>query len=96
MTETDITKNIPVCHIKIPTFEWTVQLEVRYRNCKKWASTTNGVKYTKEEKEMFDKSKEEFKEAVYKIVAIINIGNSSDMVTVHHSRSSPLIAQGPF
>ena len=36
--------------------------------------------YTKEEKEMFDKSWEEFKEAVYKNMAI-NIGNPSDMVT---------------
>ena len=43
VTETDITKNIPVCHSKIRTFEWTVQLEVRYRSHKKWASTTNGV-----------------------------------------------------
>ena len=80
VTDTDVTKNIPVCHSKIRVFEWIVQLEVRYRSHKKWASSTNGVKYTKEEKEMYDKCWEEFKEAVYQNLAI-NIGNPSDMVT---------------
>ena len=80
VTETDVTKNIPVCHSKIRAFEWIVQLMVRNRSHKKWASPTNGIKYTKEDKEMFDKSWEDFKEAVYKNLAI-NIGNPSDMVT---------------
>ena len=40
----------------------------------------NGVKYTKEEKELFKVKREELREDIYKILAI-NIGNPGDMVT---------------
>ena len=49
VTETDLTKNIPVCHSKIRSFEWIVELVVRYLSHQKWATPSNGVKYTKEE-----------------------------------------------
>ena len=80
VTETDLTKNIPVCHSKIRSFEWIVELVVRYLSHQKWATPSNGVKYTKEEWTLYKKSREEVKEAVYEFLAI-NIGNPGDMVT---------------
>ena len=51
ITETDLTKNIPVCHSKIRAFQWTIDLVVHYLSHKKWWTTTNKVKYSKEEKD---------------------------------------------
>ena len=80
ITESDLTKVIPVCHSKIRSFQWVVDLVVRHRSHKKWPSTTNPVRYTKEEVEAYKRAWEEVKEEVYKNLAI-NIGNPSDMVT---------------
>ena len=80
ITEADITKNIPVCHSKIRVFEWAIDLLIRYLSHKKWYTLTNGVKYTKEENELFKIKREELREDIYKNLAI-NIGNPGDMVT---------------
>ena len=36
VTETDLTKSIPVCHSKISVFEWSTDLVVRNNSHKKW------------------------------------------------------------
>ena len=80
LTKTDLTKNIPVCHSKIQTFEWITDLVVRNQSHKKWWSTTNKVTYTNDEKENYKTKRELVKEQIYQNLAI-NIGNPGDMVT---------------
>ena len=80
ITESDLTKNIPVCHSKIRVFEWIIDLLTRYLSHKKWWTATNGVTYSKEEKELFKLKREQIKESIYTNLAI-NIGNPGDMVT---------------
>ena len=62
LTKTDLTKNIPVCHSKIRTFEWITDLVVRNQSHKKWWSTTNKVTYTNDEKENYKTKRELVKE----------------------------------
>ena len=78
--EADITKNIPVCHSKIRTFEWITDLVTRNQSHKKWWTATNSVRYTDEEKELYKLKREEIKEEIYRNLAI-NIGNPGNMVT---------------
>ena len=80
ITESDITKTIPVCHSKIRSFEWVIELLTRYLSHKKWWSQRNKVKYTDEEKEMYKTARELLKAKLYDTLAI-NIGNPGDMVT---------------
>ena len=80
LTETDLTKNIPVCHSKIRVFSWVFDLTVRELSHQKWATTSNGVRYTKEENALYTAKWEEVKEAVYRELAI-NCGNPGEMVT---------------
>ena len=80
VTESDLTKNIPVCHSKIRAFEWIIDFLVRSLSHKKWKTATNGVIYSKEEKEDYKAKREVVKEGVYNNLAI-NIGNPGDMVT---------------
>ena len=80
ITETDLTKNIPVCHTKIRSFEWIRDVLVRERSHRKWSCPTNIVRYTKEEKELYKASYEDLKQKIYENLAI-NIGNPGDMVT---------------
>ena len=80
ITESDLTKSIPVCHSKIRSFQWVVELLTRLKSHKKWATTTNCVRYEKEETEDYKKMWEELKELIYQSLAI-NIGNPGDMVT---------------
>ena len=80
LTETDLTKSIPVCHSKIRVFEWITDLVVRNRSHNKWSTATNSVRYTAEEKENYKVTREEVKEEIYNNLAI-NIGNLGDMVT---------------
>ena len=80
VTDSDLTKNIPVCHSKIRAFEWIIDFLVRALSHKKWRTVTNGVCFTKEEKEDYKSTREMVKEWVYSNLAI-NIGNPGDMVT---------------
>ena len=80
LTETDLTKNIPVCHSKIRVFSWVFELTVRELSHQKWATTSNGVRYEKEENDLYKLKWEEVKEAVYQKLAI-NCGNPGEMVT---------------
>ena len=74
MTEADLTKSIPVCHSKIRSFEWILDLVVRALSHKKWKYSTNGVTYSKDENEDYKVKREMVKEAMYSNLAI-NIGN---------------------
>ena len=74
MTESDLTKNIPVCHSKIRAFEWIIEFLVRALSHKKWKTASNDVIYSKEEKEDYKVKREMVKEAMYSNLAI-NIGN---------------------
>ena len=80
LTESDLTKNIPVCHSKIRVFSWVFELTVRELSHQKWATTTNGVRYTKEENTLYKVKWQELKEGVYQNLAI-NCGNPGEMVT---------------
>ena len=80
VTDSDLTKNIPACHSKIRAFEWIIDFLVRALSHKKWRTVTNGVCFTKEEKEDYKSTREMVKEWVYSNLAI-NIGNPGDMVT---------------
>ena len=53
ITESDITRNIPVCHSKIRSFEFIVELLAQHLSHEKWWTPTNGVKYSKEEKKSY-------------------------------------------
>ena len=80
ITTSDVTKNIPVCHSKIRTTEWLVELLVRYKSHQKWWTATNNVKYCKEEKEDYSRSRLQMQELLYQNLAV-NIGDPGDMVT---------------
>ena len=80
LTESDLTKTVPVCHSKIRSFEWIIDFLVRARSHKKWRTATNGVTFTREENEDYKAKREMVKEWLYKHLAI-NIGNAGDMVT---------------
>ena len=58
----NMTKNIPVCYSKIWTTKWIVELLVRYKSHQKWWTATNNVKYCKEEKEDYGRTRLEIKE----------------------------------
>ena len=64
ITETDMTKNIPVCHAKIRSFEFIVELLVRYLSHKKWWTPTNKTTYSKEEKQSYQAARVRLKDAL--------------------------------
>lgn len=80
LTQSDLTKNIPVCHSKIRAFDFIIEFLIRYLSHQKWWTPTNKVVYTKEDKEMYKAAREKLKEDLYKAMAI-NIGDAGDMVT---------------
>lgn len=80
ITESDLTKNIPVCHSKIRTTEWIVELLIRYLSHKKWWTPTNAVRYTKEEKTSYTTARAKLEDNFYQKLAI-NLGDPGDMVT---------------
>ena len=81
ITESDLTKNIPVCHSKIRAFEWFNELVVREKSHKKWWSVSKPkVSYSNEEKENYKEVREEVKQEFSEKLAV-NIGNPGDMVT---------------
>ena len=79
ITESDLTKNIPVCHSKIRVTEFTMELVYRENSHKKWYTPTNGISYTKEDKELYNSTRERVKEAM-KVGLAVNVGNPGDMV----------------
>ena len=80
ITESDLTKNIPVCHSKIRTTELIIELLVRHLSHKKWWTATNSVKYTKEEKIDYSNTRTRVQELLYDNIAV-NLGDPGDMVT---------------
>ena len=50
LTEMDLTKNIPICHSKIRSFEFCMELLTRQNSHRKWSTATNSITFTKEEK----------------------------------------------
>ena len=82
ITESDLTKSIPVCHSKIRSFQWVVELLIRLKSHKQWATTTHCVRYEKEEIEDYKKVWEELKELIYQNLAI-NIG---EMISLFGAR----------
>ena len=53
---------------------------MRYKSHQKWSTATNRVKYSKEEKEDYGRTRLEVQELLYQNLAI-NIGDPGDMVT---------------
>ena len=80
ITEEDLTKNIPVCHSKIRSFEWIIELVIRALSHRKWYTVTNRVVYTKEDNELYKATREMVKEEMKSKLAV-NIGNPGDMIT---------------
>ena len=62
LTQSDLTKNIPVCHSKIRAFDFIIEFLIRYLSHQKWWTPTNKVVYTKEDKEMYKAAREKLKE----------------------------------
>ena len=62
ITQSDITKTIPVCHAKIRTFEFVIEFLVRLLSHQKWWTPTNQTTYTKEEKEQYRLAWEKIKD----------------------------------
>ena len=56
-----------------------MELVYRENSHKKWYTPTNGVFYTKPEKELYDSTREKVKEAM-KVGIAVNVGNPGDMV----------------
>ena len=80
ITQSDLTKNIPVCHSKIRVFSWVTDLVVRTNSHQKWFTPTNGVRYSDEEKEGYKIARQQLKDNLWQNLAI-NIGSAGDMVT---------------
>ena len=80
ITEMDLTKNIPICHSKIRSFEFCMELLTRQNSHKKWSTPSNSITFTKEEKTEAKLAREKIKQQMYQNLAI-NIGNPGDMVT---------------
>ena len=80
ITESDLTKNIPVCHSKIRTVEWLVEFLVRYLSHQKWWTPTKPTKYTPEEKASYQAARLRLQTELYTSLAV-NIGDPGDMLT---------------
>ena len=80
MTTSNLKLNIPVCHSKIRSFEWLIELIVRAKSHRKWYSVMNPVRYTEEENQNYENSRTKLKDLLYKSLAV-NIGNAQEMVT---------------
>ena len=80
MTNLNLVELLPVCHAKINTANWIVDLIVRSRAHKKWYSSYNIVKYSKEEKKNYDVEYNIVKRTLQDKL-LVNIGDPKDMVT---------------
>ena len=74
ITPSDLTNNIPVCHAKIRTFEFLIDVLVRYLSHRKWYTPKNKVTYSKADLQLYKEKREWLKEFIYSKLAI-NIGN---------------------
>ena len=88
ITTSDLTNNIPVCHSKIRTFEFLIDLLVRYLSHRKWYTPKNKVTYSKADLQLYKEKREWLKEFIYSALAI-NIGNPGDYS--HNSNASYLM-----
>ena len=82
ITKSDLTKVIPVCHSKIRSFEFVLELLKRCLSHKKWKMNNSNMKYTEDDWQSYKASSELIKDKLYDELAI-NVGNANDMVTGH-------------
>ena len=75
ITSSDLTKVIPVCHSKICSFNFIIELLTRYNSHQKWSTPSNQVKFTEEEKKEQTAAREMVKETLWDNFAI-NIGTT--------------------
>jgi hypothetical protein len=80
ISESNLTNNIPVCHSKMRSFVWFVELLFRERSHQKWYSADRPVTFSKEEKKNYEEAREYVKNELYTRIAV-NVGNPGDMVT---------------
>ena len=80
ITESDLTKNIPVCHSKIRMVEWLVDFLVRYLSHRKCWTPTKPTVYTPEEKTSYKAARLRLQTELYTRLAV-NIGDPGDMLT---------------
>ena len=69
-----------MCHSKIRSFEWLIDLAIRALSHRKWYTVTNRVVYTKEDNALYKEKRQLVKE-VMKSKLGINIGDPGDMIT---------------
>ena len=74
-----LTEGLPVCHAKINGAGWIVDLIIRYRAHKKWYSSWNIVKYSKEEKTKYELEYKAVKN-ILQDELLVNIGDPKDML----------------
>jgi hypothetical protein len=80
ISQSNLTESIPVCHSKIRTFEWFIELIVRQNSHQKWSTTLKPLRYTDTEKDRYKEERNKLKKHLNDYLAI-NIGEPSDMVT---------------
>ena len=69
-----------MCHSRIRSFEFIVELLAQHLSHKNRWNHTNGVKYSKEEKKSYQTARDSLKVKLWDKLAI-NIGDPGDMVT---------------
>jgi hypothetical protein len=80
ITEADVTKTLPVCHMKIQTFDYIVnRLMVKQNSTQKWHCAEKPVRYSKNEKESQERAWNRLKKDVKDALAI-NIKDPNDMI----------------
>ena len=79
ITSSDVTKNIPVCHSKIRTTQWFVELLYRLVSHKKWYAPERPVTYSEDEKTDYLIAQGYVNDELYSKLGI-NMGNPGDMI----------------
>lgn len=79
ITEADLTKNIPVCHLKVHIFTWIRELMIRQNSHQKWHCSEKPVRFTPVEKAREKEAEEKLRIEVKEALAI-NIGDATKMV----------------
>jgi hypothetical protein len=80
LTSANVTDHIPVCHAKIRTFEWIIDLLCRENSHQKWSDRFKRQTYSPEEKELFKSEYQKLRSTLNEQLGI-NIGDPSEMVT---------------
>ncbi len=79
MTDVDITKNVPTCHLKIYIFTWIVKcLMVRENSHQHWHCAEKPIRYTEAQKHEEKQEEERLRAAVKKELGI-NLGDPTSM-----------------